>query len=314
MIRKSAGQVVIATHVYGGGDSNQASLIGPLGNDYDSYLSAFTKEYPAVDEFDGITLIDLQPTVMHGSSPFGYSQPTMSSSDLNTESFFGILKIIERNVSTAGKFIDPFVSPLFKRVGAHMSDVAGVAWSAMRNPCTECVMKGECVDVPPADARSALQDCAERETLADPMIQVGLGIHNEQFAIMADIQQINATKDANFEHTAPKLTPELPNTAYEKYINYLEHETLLTKSSIATSASESATDSDNLVYPKFPESNDDIYEESSIYFSKDPAQTTDSVAKMAVLDVVCSGLPIDIDAMVKMPVAPKISLAPVAAV
>ncbi|RWA12633.1 hypothetical protein EKO27_g2454 [Xylaria grammica] len=60
VIRKTASQVAIATHVYGSGDKNQASAIGKYGNDYDVLLGVFTKKYPVVSSIGGISLVKPQ--------------------------------------------------------------------------------------------------------------------------------------------------------------------------------------------------------------------------------------------------------------
>ncbi|KAK4187337.1 hypothetical protein QBC35DRAFT_234478 [Podospora australis] len=103
VIRKSMKQVVIGTHVYGGGDKNSASVIGPNGNDYDGLLKVFTQKFPVVGKFKGIDLVRYGISIESGAGATPGAPPPPKFAE-NSEGFFDDLKDV-------GKFIRGHVGP-----------------------------------------------------------------------------------------------------------------------------------------------------------------------------------------------------------
>ncbi|KAK3374218.1 hypothetical protein B0T24DRAFT_657798 [Lasiosphaeria ovina] len=69
VLRKGSKLVAIGTHVYGGGDKNQAGAIGTYGNDYDALLKVLTQQLPTAGEYQGIKLVKHEGAASNAPAP-----------------------------------------------------------------------------------------------------------------------------------------------------------------------------------------------------------------------------------------------------
>ncbi|KAI0409509.1 trypsin-like serine protease [Xylaria palmicola] len=229
VIRKSAGQVAIATHVYGGGDKNQASVIGKYGNDYETLVSVLSSEYPVVGIHEGIKLVKLAFASSNGVGVVTPTQPlpkppTLSSSvflpaekSINgepAEGFLDTLKGVGQVLTNIGSQTSPFVSPLLGPLGGPMSAIAGAALGAMANACAESAMDGTAS--PLISTEKSAVGTTERAILAEASLQAVLKMEHNAVAtmILNDMEKTYTSLAPNVKYIAPKLVPGLLNSAY----------------------------------------------------------------------------------------------------
>ncbi|KAI0910811.1 trypsin-like cysteine/serine peptidase domain-containing protein [Ustulina deusta] len=250
VIRKNGTQIAIATHVYGSGDKNQASVIGKYGNDYDTLISVFTNQYPVVGSHEGISLVNPPPVTSNGNLPMtppllklpglngadkssssigrSFSSVESASSSLEksfdgnqAEGFLDDFKRVGSVVASIGKRTVPFVSPLFGPAGGAVSAIAGAALGAMANVCTESAMEG-------MSTEKAVQGTAERAILAEASLQAVLKMARSPVTdkILGHMQITYTNLAPNVKYIAPKLAPGLLSSAYKITIdkNFIQKE------------------------------------------------------------------------------------------
>ncbi|KAI8627468.1 trypsin-like serine protease [Xylariaceae sp. FL1651] len=241
VIRKNAAQVAIATHVYGGGDKNQASCIGKYGNDYDALISVLTKQHQVVSTYQGISLVKTPSATSSGSaalqmSPFqatgkapefsqgGFQPVEKPFKAEDAEGFWDVLKTVGGVVANVGKTALPFVSPLLGPAGGPVSAVAGAALGAMAKACAESAMDG--MESHPSSTEQAAKGSTERAILAEASLQAVLQMDHTPLSqkILDDMQNTYTNLAPNVKYIAPKLAPGLLSSAYKITVdkNYVQ--------------------------------------------------------------------------------------------
>ncbi|KAI2620426.1 trypsin-like serine protease [Hypoxylon sp. NC1633] len=236
VIRKNAQQVAIATHVYGGGDKNQASVIGKFGNDYDALLSAFAHQYAPVGEFVGVQLVKPTSVMTNGnavnqvinaqpSNPAGFSATEfvlaesmpVKSYDPEGEDFVEALRSVGQVETNVGQTtprlhssllgLGPACAPVTAVAGAALSTVGSVAESSMAGIAPQSV-----------DLRAITEQSIERAVLAEAAFQTVLKLDNSHPAtkrVLGDMRKTYKAMAPNIKFIAPKLAPGLLNLVIE---------------------------------------------------------------------------------------------------
>ncbi|TRX90054.1 hypothetical protein FHL15_008973 [Xylaria flabelliformis] len=225
VIRKTANQIAIGTHVYGSGDKNQASVIGKYGNDYDLLISILTKRYPVIGTHEGINLVkpsssntgngappttpvqSLSKTQVFNST--GFITVEKSSEDEQAEGFIDVLKKVGSIAGTFGQHALPFISPLLGPVGGPVSAIAGAALGTLANACAESAMDGGVA--PLNNTGRAATGAMERAVLAEASLQAVLKMDNNDVTkkIITNMERTYTNLAPNVKHIAPKLAPGL---------------------------------------------------------------------------------------------------------
>ncbi|KAK4222552.1 hypothetical protein QBC38DRAFT_401292 [Podospora fimiseda] len=207
IIRKGAKPVVIGTHVYGGGDKNQGSTIGPLGNDLEGLEKVFSGQLPVVGNYQGIKLVKYTtgapasngisapqipvatpPTYTYNGIPQGQTgfqpNPTPPQGQ-SPEGFFDDLLKVGKSVSgVVGKTL--LETPIFKYpiLGGPLAAATGAALSSLVN-----------------SAESASTDptkgITERATLSEAALQTVLKLGEDS---PATLKIISDMKDTYIRH------------------------------------------------------------------------------------------------------------------
>ncbi|KAI3316812.1 trypsin-like serine protease [Xylariaceae sp. AK1471] len=239
VIRKNAKQVAIATHVYGGGDKNQASVIGKYGNDYDTLISVFSQRYQVAGNHEGINLLKVPSATSNGAPQIAPIQPTLKSPEFNSngfhpvdkpfnaeeaEGFFEVLRSVGSVVGTFGQKALPFVSPLLGPLGGPVSAIAGAALGAMANACAESAMDG--IVSPLTSPELVAKGTTERAILAEASLQAVLKMDQSPVTnkILGHMQNTYCNLAPNVKYIAPKLAPGLLSSAYKIAVdkNYVQ--------------------------------------------------------------------------------------------
>ncbi|KAI0546553.1 trypsin-like serine protease [Xylaria curta] len=241
VIRKTGNQVAIATHVYGSGDKNQASVIGKYGNDYDLLISVLTKRYPVIGTYEGAKIVNPSSSTSNGAPPTTPVQPLSktpvfnstgfitverSSQEEQAEGFLDVLKKVGSVASTIGQHALPFISPLLGPVGGPVSAIAGAALGTLANACAESAMDGTVA--PLNNTGRAATGAVERAVLAEASLQAVLKMENNDVTkkIINNMQKTYTNLAPNVKHIAPKLAPGLLSSVSK--INtkksFLQHE------------------------------------------------------------------------------------------
>ncbi|KAM7199747.1 Trypsin-like cysteine/serine peptidase domain containing protein [Naviculisporaceae sp. PSN 640] len=205
VIRKGGqSDFVIGIHVYGGGDKNQASTIGPKGNDIDSLLKVFTGQLPVVGEQGGIKLVQHQnaaASMSPGTSGADAGFPTAPRAAINpagdTESFLtDLLKV--------GQIATPFLGPL--------GVVASTAMGAIIH-ATESAWDG--ADPGQVTASAASKGITERAVLSEAALQAVLELEEGPVLnkILEDMNQTYSANAPKVVSLAPQLAPVIVDTA-----------------------------------------------------------------------------------------------------
>jgi V8-like Glu-specific endopeptidase len=236
VIRKKADQVAIATHVYGGGDKNQASAIGKYGNDYDALIGVFTNRYQVVGSHEGINLLKMPSATGNGTVPMAPIQPAPKSPESKSngfhpveapsnaedaEGFFETLKKVGGVVGRIGQKALPFASPLLGPAGGPLSAIAGAALGAMANACAESAMDG--IVSPLTSPELVAKGTTERAILAEAALQAVLQMRHTVISgkILVDMQNTYSELAPSVKHIAPRLAPGLlgtVNTVNRRYV------------------------------------------------------------------------------------------------
>ncbi|KAK4443110.1 hypothetical protein QBC34DRAFT_443621 [Podospora aff. communis PSN243] len=202
VIRKDTkGMTVIGTHVYGAGTKNQASVIGPLGNDYKALLRAFGGQLPVVTEDSrGIKLVRHSSPTSANRGGFAPAGPTADA-----ESFFDVFKDVAR---FAGGKVLPVAAPMvLGPVGAPLAAIAGAAIGAMANRAESTF----------DDSDAAIRGAAERAVLAESALQTVLKMEQGPVLnkVIGDMQQTYSAFAPGVKTIAPKLAPALADAAQQ---------------------------------------------------------------------------------------------------
>ncbi|KAK0673566.1 hypothetical protein QBC41DRAFT_240965 [Cercophora samala] len=216
VIRKGSKQAVIGTHVYGGGDKNSASVIGPLGNDYEGMLRVFDGNLPPWGEHQGIKLVKYGYSISSASvspmtqpavaAPTGYtSAPPAPAGPVDTEGFFDdlkkVAKFVQGNIGPAAPvYLKPFLGGVH---GAIAHTILGAI-----NQATESAF---------TDAGSLLRGTVERGVLAEAALQSIFKLEDSPITrkILQEMSSIWSThyRSINFDPVICRLGPALPLTA-----------------------------------------------------------------------------------------------------
>ncbi|CAP61901.1 uncharacterized protein PODANS_5_2000 [Podospora anserina S mat+] len=212
VIRKGSKQAVIGTHVYGGGDKNSASVIGPLGNDYEGMLKVFDGNLPPWGEHQGIKLVKYGYSITSsGASPTTQPAPRTGYTSapapgpLDAEGFFDdlkkVAKFVQGNVGPAAPvYLQPFLGGVH---GAIAHAILGVI-----NQATESAL---------TDVSAVLQGTLERGILAEAALQSILKLEDNPITrkILQEMSSIWSThyRSINFDPIICRLGPALPLTA-----------------------------------------------------------------------------------------------------
>ncbi|KAI0456466.1 trypsin-like serine protease [Xylaria acuta] len=224
VIRKTANQVVIGTHVYGSGDKNQASVIGKYGNDYDSLISVLTKRHPIVGTHAGINLVKPSSPTSNGALSMTTVQPLLKAPIFHTtglitverppngeqtEGFFDVFKKVAGIVGNVGQHALPLVSPLLGPAGGPVSAIAGAALGALANACAESAMDGTMA--PLNNTERVATGTMERAILAEASLQAVLKMEDNAVTnkIMNNMERTYTSLAPNVKYIAPKLAPGL---------------------------------------------------------------------------------------------------------
>ncbi|KAK3997783.1 hypothetical protein QBC44DRAFT_354296 [Cladorrhinum sp. PSN332] len=239
IIRKSAKQTVIGTHVYGGGDKNQGNAIGPLGNDLDGLLKVFSGTLPVVGDYQGIKLVSYagaaakgvpagasasQTPVPKPAATYNYNgftpiaqtgfQPTNGSHASNEtqtpESFFNDLAKVGKFVAgTFGKGL--LQQPILKnpKLGGPLAVAASAALNALVNTAESSSS---------ADPAVAVRGVTERATLAEAALQTVLKLEDGPVThkIISEMQKTyirHAPSPESYKPYALQLAPVILKSA-----------------------------------------------------------------------------------------------------
>ncbi|KAI0470369.1 trypsin-like serine protease [Xylaria cf. heliscus] len=227
VIRKTAKQVVIGTHVYGSGDKNQASVIGKYGNDYDSLISVLTNRYPVIGTHAGINLVKPSSATSNGALPISPVQPLLKAPILHTtnlvtveksngeqtEGFLDTFKKVAHVLGTVGQHALPLVAPFGGPLGGPLTAVAGAALGAMANACAESALDGTVT--PLASTEKVATGTMERAILAEASLQAVLKMERNAVSnkILNQMETTYTNFAPNVKYIAPKLVPALLDSA-----------------------------------------------------------------------------------------------------
>ncbi|KAI1083659.1 trypsin-like serine protease [Whalleya microplaca] len=207
VIRSNAKQVVIATHVYGGGDKNLGSLIGTHGNDYEILTRAVDQMYPVVAQHMGIDLLDPRGTHEGHFIPY------------EPETFWDVIKSVGEVVSTTGKAVWPTVPLLLGPIQASVAAVAGGVLGTVANICAETDKGG--ANTPSIRTEQAVLGTIERATIAEALLEAVLKVE-ENSIVETLLQKMEKTYEdlaPSIQHIVPKLSKELKGLAYRIAVN-----------------------------------------------------------------------------------------------
>ncbi|KAI1749459.1 trypsin-like serine protease [Xylaria castorea] len=224
VIRKTANQVAIGTHVYGSGDKNQASVIGKYGNDYDSLISVFNKRLPVIGTHAGVNLVKPSSPTSNGAPPTTPVQPALKTpvfssagfipveklpKEEQAEGFFDVFKKVAGIIGTVGQHALPFVSPLLGPAGGPVSAIAGAALGALANACAESAMDGKVA--PLINTERAATGAMERAVLAEASLQAILKMENNAVTnkIINSMERTYTNLAPNVKTISRKLAPAL---------------------------------------------------------------------------------------------------------
>ncbi|KAK0724409.1 hypothetical protein B0H67DRAFT_483186 [Lasiosphaeris hirsuta] len=216
VLRKSSKLVAIGTHVYGGGDKNQAGVIGGHGNNYDELRKALTGQLPAVGEYHGIKLVKQQgaalttspstPAISYNQNGFTPQASTgLDNAVHDAEGFLDVLKTIGGVVGN----ILPTVSPLLGPFGGPIAAVAGSVLNNLTS-AAESAFDG-------ADPSKPVPGATERAILAEASLQAVLKLPSDNPVTHKVINQMRTTYTnlaPNLKDITPKLTPALVHSAH----------------------------------------------------------------------------------------------------
>ncbi|KAI1177493.1 trypsin-like serine protease [Nemania sp. FL0916] len=226
VIRKNANQVAIATHVYGSGDKNQASVIGKYGNDYDTLLSVFTREYPVVATHEGIDIVNLSSAITsHSSLPMTPTQPLIRTLKPNPSSFHQTEKSFDEGQEEG--FLD-----VFKKVGTYITDrrqksmpisspllggptayaisaITGAVLGAIGNVYADSAVDSRISPLTSADR--VAKGTSERAILAEAVLQAVLKMERDHITdkILSYMQTIYNKLAPDAKRIAQRLVPGL---------------------------------------------------------------------------------------------------------
>ncbi|KAJ5281507.1 hypothetical protein N7478_006879 [Penicillium angulare] len=200
VLRKKTPQVSMGAHSYGGVDKNSASPIGgQSGNDYNTYISAFSTSYPSVKSVAGVDFVNPSPSDV----------PDPDNNPGNEEVFFDDLKSIVGIVAQVGKVTFPLPSPLLGPLGGPLSAVAGSALSVVTNATAA---GSEPVILSP---QQVAQNATERAVLAEATLQSVIRITDQDVAqkLFQDMKVAYSKLTPDITNLVPKMTPLLKDSA-----------------------------------------------------------------------------------------------------
>ncbi|KAK4207308.1 hypothetical protein QBC37DRAFT_456034 [Rhypophila decipiens] len=204
VIRKGSKlSVAIGTHVYGGGDKNQASTIGSLGNDYESLLRVFRGDLPVVGQEWGIQLVRHLGSTMPipPAQPVGAVQPGAVATGTVAEGFFTDLLKITKSVT-------PFMGPLGAAAGTAIGSVLHVVGESSWDQNGSSVM-----DPASVSASAQSKRISDRAILAESTLQAVLRMEQgpELSKILGIMSSVYSTD--MLEQLVPQLKPVLVSAA-----------------------------------------------------------------------------------------------------
>ncbi|KAK3385884.1 hypothetical protein B0H63DRAFT_394716 [Podospora didyma] len=187
--------IAVGTHVYGGGQKNQASVIGPSGNDYEALLNALKNDLPSVGTHHGINLV--QKVEKNGPAENGPA----SDQSAQSESFFGILKTV---TSVAGTVLPIFGGPFAAIAGAAISGISALTESGF------------------VDTKGS-PGATERAILAEASLQAILALPEDSAVghkVIGEMEKTYKTLAPNLDYITPRITPALIRSAKQIVTTY----------------------------------------------------------------------------------------------